>query len=317
MLALQLTLHSPSSAPSLHLTHVPLPSPPTSSHIVVKIHASAIQPSDILNAQGAFQSTSFPRIPGRDFAGKIARGPHHLLNSHVYGTSGSRHSFTEDGFQAQYAVVHIDAIAVMPKNMGFKTAATIGVPWTTASLALRRAVVKEGERVLVLGADGAVGTAVVEIARSKQCVVFTATRHDSSDINMISDPELNALGRLTEGRGLDAVIDMTGSLPLITAAVNKLADRGRIALIPSDYGAEVAIDRKDLHNGENVIIECNPLKERAEQMGIEMRSLTKRFESGQLKMPDATQWEEVGLDDGVMAYEKASRGEGKYVLVME
>jgi NADPH:quinone reductase len=39
--------------------------------LLIKVAASAIQPSDLLNSQGNFPQTTFPRIPGRDFAGVV------------------------------------------------------------------------------------------------------------------------------------------------------------------------------------------------------------------------------------------------------
>ena len=137
------------------------------NHLIVKVAASPIQPSDLVNTQGNFASTTFPRIPGRDFAGVVVQptsSPWH--GKSVYGTSGPVLGFTCDGAHAEFVRVSEDAVAELPQNMNLKQASVIGVPWTTAFIALTRADAKEGETVLVFGAGGAVGGAVVQLARS-------------------------------------------------------------------------------------------------------------------------------------------------------
>jgi hypothetical protein len=64
---------SSTESPSIRLEDVPIPFH-SEGHLLIKIYASAIQPSDVLNAQGSFSYTTFPRIVGRDFAGIIVAG---------------------------------------------------------------------------------------------------------------------------------------------------------------------------------------------------------------------------------------------------
>jgi NADPH2:quinone reductase len=88
MRALLLKIDQPSSPPSLITTTLPIPLPkPT--YVLVKVHAAAINPSDVLNASGAFSYTTFPRVPGRDFAGIVESGSSELQGKPVYGTSGN------------------------------------------------------------------------------------------------------------------------------------------------------------------------------------------------------------------------------------
>ena len=62
------------SSTSLAVEDVPQPSP-QSTDLLVKIHASNILPSDVLNSRGSFPTTTFPRTPGRDFSGTVVSGP--------------------------------------------------------------------------------------------------------------------------------------------------------------------------------------------------------------------------------------------------
>lgn len=64
--------------------------------------------------------------------------------------------------ESEYCLVHEDALAPKPKSLSFAQAACVGVPFTTAALTLRRANTSSSDTVLVLGAAGSVGSAVVQ-----------------------------------------------------------------------------------------------------------------------------------------------------------
>jgi NADPH2:quinone reductase len=202
------------------------------SQLLIKVAASPIQPSDLLNTQGNFPHTTFPRIPGRDFAGIViqpASSPWH--GKSVYGTSGANLGFTQDGTHAEFVLVSEDAVAEVPRGLDLKQASVMGVPWTTAFLALRRASAKKGEAVLVCGAGGAVGGAVVQIAKSSLfgCHVLTAGRGDKYDVDTAKYPDLKVAKDLTYGHGPDVVVDTTGDFGLMTAGLATLNIGGRLA----------------------------------------------------------------------------------------
>ena len=61
-------------------------------YVLVQVRASAVQPSDLMNIKGGFPHTTFPRVPGRDYAGVIVE-TEALAGQEVYGTSGNEVSF--------------------------------------------------------------------------------------------------------------------------------------------------------------------------------------------------------------------------------
>jgi NADPH:quinone reductase-like Zn-dependent oxidoreductase len=318
MKALHLTKPSPDSPPKLALISVPKPSP-KEGNVIVKIHASAIQPSDILNIKGLFPYTTFPRIPGRDFSGVVTEGPAELVGQEVYGTSGNVLSFTEDGAHAEFISVPIGAVAPKPKTLSWAQAATIGVPYTTASLALKKAGVKSGDTVLVLGANGAVGGAAAQLAASLGAKVLRGVRGDKGDVDTSGDPTLSALDELTEKKGVDVVIDTVGQPPLTAAAAKKLGRGGRLAFItaPRSGDTTLGIEMLDFYRLEKTLIGVNTLLYGVEDFVAEMKNMTPKFDEGSLTGPKEGEWNEVPLSDGVASYEKAGqRGEGKFVLVM-
>lgn len=271
-----------------------------------------------MNSKGSFSFTTFPRVPGRDFSGLIAEGPPSLIGKEVYGTSGNKQAFTIDGAQAEYILAPEHAVARKPKGLSFVQAACLGVPFTTAATALKRSGAKKGDVVLVLGANGAVGSAVVQLARGKGCKVLEGSRQENADVNTSKDPEMNAVDSLTEGKGVNVVIDTVGQPGLTQAAIAKLARGGTLTFIaaPKAGSQELAFNMMDFYRAERRIVGVNTLLYSAEEFAVELESITEMFDAGLLEA--GREWEKVKLEDGIAAYEKAGqRGAGKFVIVME
>ena len=151
MKALRVTKEGSSTEVSVQ--EVPKPSI-QAGELLVKVRASFVQPADILNSKGGFPLTTFPRTIGKDFAGTVVEGSDEWRGKDVYGTSGPTFGFTEDGGQAEYAVLREGAVAIKPGNLSFAQAAAVGTPYTTAMITLLRARTKPSDVVMVLGATG-------------------------------------------------------------------------------------------------------------------------------------------------------------------
>src|SRR5260370_17124488 len=106
----------------------------------------------------------FPRTPGRDYAGIVIDGPADTIGREVFGSSGDL-GIRRDGTHATHLVVEADAVVEKPKNLSWDEAAGIGVPFVTAMEGFRRAgMPNKDETVLVMGVNGKVGQAAVQIA---------------------------------------------------------------------------------------------------------------------------------------------------------
>jgi NADPH:quinone reductase len=303
MHALQVTRESPTSPTSLKLIDAPQPTAKP-GFALVKIKASSINPSDLMNTKGAFPSTTFPRIPGRDFAGTVVDGPANLVNKDVYGTSGGDFSFVLDGSHAEYALVPEALLAPKPRNLSFVQAANVGVPFTTAFITLERARAKAGEVVLVTGASGAVGTAAVQLARSRGCRVLTAGRSEGADVNLKADPEMKAAKELTGGKGPDVIVDTTGDLGILTASLSALASGGRLSYIaaPRSGDRSIHIDLLSHYRAQHELVGCNSLAWTEKQLGEMMSHLTELFESKELEASPDESFQVFNIKDGVDGY---------------
>lgn len=117
---------------------------------------------------------------------------------------------------------------------------------------------------------------------------------------------------------VDVVVDTIGSPALTSAAISKLGTRGRLVFIsaPREGESLLGVEMVGFYRSEKSLLGVNSLLYGAEEVGAELRDMSKLFESGFLRAGQG--WGEVKLEDGVEGFEKAGRrGGGKVVLVME
>lgn len=298
-----LRVHKDGDTTSLHIEDLPTPNP-SAGQVLVKIRASAVQPSDILNSTGSFGLTTFPRTLGRDFAGTVVEGPPHLTGKDVFGTSGDTFSFTVDGAQAEYAVLHADAVAIKPDQLSFEQAALLGTTFTTANLTLKRANIQVEDTVLVLGATGAVGSWVMKIAQAKGCKTIGVGRH-GTDIDSTQDPTLSKAKELTSGKGPTVAIDTVGDLGLTKAAFEVLAPLGRLCTITAPHSGtkELPIDIASLYRRQISLIGCNSTAyAQADMAKMLTEDLVPLVENGKLHAPELGNTVRLPLSQALDAY---------------
>ena len=131
-----LKFYQTGSLDDLHVEEVTVPIP-AEGEVLVEVKAAAINPSDIKNVQGKMHETTVPRIPGRDFAGMIVKGPDERLGQSVFGSGGNL-GFGRDGSHAQYLAVPATAVLPLPRNLGFNKRrgsaspiSRLGLRWST------------------------------------------------------------------------------------------------------------------------------------------------------------------------------------------
>src|SRR5260370_1156903 len=134
------------------------------NEVLIEVKAAAVNPSDVKAATGLMAYAVFPRTPGRDYAGVVIDGPPSWIGREVFGSSGDL-GIRRDGTHATHLAVEADAVVEKPKNLSWDEAAGIGVPFVTAMEGFRRAgMPTKAETVLVMGVNGKVGQAAVQIA---------------------------------------------------------------------------------------------------------------------------------------------------------
>jgi NADPH:quinone reductase-like Zn-dependent oxidoreductase len=173
---------------SFQLQSVPKPEPQP-GQVRIKVRAASVNPVDWKQAEHAAPGTRL--IPGRDLSGVIdavgdAAGPWRVGEAVIAIATG--------GSYAQYAVASVSALSAKPRRLTFEEAAGIPVAGETAWRALVTiANVKPGQRVLIHGGAGGVGSAAVQIAKARGAYVIAT-----------ASPTHNAFLR---SLGVDEVVD--------------------------------------------------------------------------------------------------------------
>lgn len=149
----------------LEVVDAPLPTAGR-GEVRVRVLASALQYTDVLIRRHLYPQTSARRLPfvlGYDVVGEIDQ-----LGGGVRGFQvGDRVAdMTVVGSNAAYRTLRADRLTRVPAGLDAAEAATLILSWTTAYQLLHRAArVKRGQRVLVHGAAGAVGQALLALGR--------------------------------------------------------------------------------------------------------------------------------------------------------
>ncbi len=153
-------------------------------HVVIRVRASSFNYHDVFTVRGMPGiKVPLPVVIGLDMAGEVAEvgpgvsgwkaGDRVLVNplNKKKGLMGEM----LDGGMAQYCLVAADQLIAMPANVGFEDAAALPVAYGTAHrMLITHDTVKAGERVLVLGASGGVGTGCVILAKLLGAEVIAA-----------------------------------------------------------------------------------------------------------------------------------------------
>ena len=98
----------------LRIEEVAIPEP-GEGEALIQVKAAAINPSDYKNVSGYFKNTTLPRTPGRDFAGIVVKGQHHV-GEEVWG-SPPKLGIVRDGCHAEYVVVPDETLSLKPKSL--------------------------------------------------------------------------------------------------------------------------------------------------------------------------------------------------------
>ena len=312
MKALRFNQYGPPSV----LTIEELPTPQLRAGLsLVRIDASAVNPSDVKNVAGAFK-TSLPRTPGRDYAGTVIAGDG--KGREVWG-SGPGFGVERDGCHAELVAMPAQWLADKPPHLSMEQAAAIGVPFVVAWNGLvQRAEVKSNETVLVTGAFGAVGRAVTQIAHWKGARVIGADvieRDSECDIyiNTKTQDLVSAVRAATNGKGVDLAYDTVGG-PLFEQCLKSLRIGGRQVAIASGAERRVSFDLIDFYHNLTCLIGVDSLKSTGPEIAAIMGALRQGFELGAIKPYPIQTWP---LHDAVAAYTAVGKGAGpeKHVLI--
>ncbi|MGZ3421932.1 MAG: NAD(P)-dependent alcohol dehydrogenase [Polyangiales bacterium] len=157
--------------------------PPKKGEVLVRVRAAALNPKDSFVRKGRFRVLSgnaFPKRIGVDFAGEVIEGDGLTPGTRVFGAL--EEVTYRRGTIAEEVVVRTRELARMPQ-LTFEEAAALPLVSLTSLQALRDiAEIAPGDRVLIHGASGGVGTVAIQIAKSLGALVTTTSSAQNREL---------------------------------------------------------------------------------------------------------------------------------------
>ena len=293
---------------------------PGKNEILVKVRAAGINGADILQRKGAYPAPqgSPADIPGLELAGEVvALGP----GASRFAEGDRVMAIVGGGGQAELAVVHERAAMPVPEALDWPAAGGFPEVFTTAHDALfSQAGLEAGERLLVHGGAGGVGTAAIQLGHAAGARVTATVRSEERR------PEVERLGATVvapdgfeEHGPFDVVLELVGA-PNMPANLKALAMLGRVVVIGVGAGAKAELNLLALMGKRGRIsastLRARPLEEKAAAQRLVERHVLPLVGSGAVHVPVA---ETFPLDRVEDAYERFTAGSklGKLVLQMD
>jgi NADPH2:quinone reductase len=210
--------------------------------VLIDVRAVGVTYPDLLLSRGLYQIRPDPPFTlGGDVAGVVVSGEGFTAGQRVAAVM-------PNGGAAERVAVARGHVYPLPDEVSFAEGAALPINYFTAEFALaRRAGLRPGETVLVLGAAGGVGTAALQVAKALGArtiaVVLDAAQVEfaravGADEVVLSDGFKDATLELTDGRGVDVVVDVLGGDGFLDA-LRTLAPFGRLLVIGFADGQKI------------------------------------------------------------------------------
>jgi putative PIG3 family NAD(P)H quinone oxidoreductase len=293
---------------------------PGAGEVLVRVRAAGLNGADMLQRAGAYPAPagSSPDIPGLELAGEVAE----LGAGAARFAAGDRvMAIVGGGGQAELAVVHERQLMPVPDGLDWPAAGGVPEVFTTAHDALfTQAGLAMGERLLVHGGAGGVGTAAVQLGRATGASVVATVRdrarHD--DVTALGADVVEPDG--FAGRGpFDVVLELVGA-PNLSMNLEALAPGGRVVVIGVSAGAKGELNLLALMGKRARIsgstLRARPLEQKATAARLMERHVLPLLARGEVRVPVSDTYP---LDRAADAYARFAAGGklGKIVLLMD
>jgi NADPH2:quinone reductase len=292
---------------------------PGSEEVLVRIHAAGLNGADMMQRRGLYPAPpgSPQDIPGMELAGEVAAlGP----AAGRFAAGDRVMAIVGGGAQAELATVHERQLMPVPEVLDWAAAGGLPEVFTTAYDAIfTQAELRPGERLLVHGGAGGVGTAAIQLARATGARVTATVRNEAlrDGVAALGAEVIAPEGFAEHGR-FDVILELVGA-PNLAENLQAIATGGRIAVIGVAAGAKGELNllalmgkRARIHGST---LRARPLEEKALVARDVEREVLPLFESGALRVPVA---ETFPLEDAAAAYERFAAGGklGKILLTL-
>jgi len=292
---------------------------PGDGEVLVAVMAAGLNGADMMQRRGVYPAPPGvpPDIPGLEFAGEIVE----CGSGAVRFSPGDRvMGIVAGGGQAELVVVHERMVMPVPESLSWNEAGGVPETFTTAHDGVfTQAGLQPGERLLVHGGAGGVGTAAIQIAHASGARV-TATVRNPDHRESVRKLGANVIAPegFVEHGPFDVILELVGA-PNMPGNLEALALWGRIMVIGISAGAKAEVNlgvamqrRARIYNST---LRPRPLEEKAMTARAMERSVLPMLDSGAVRVLIESTYP---LEDAVAAYDHFARGRklGKIILTM-
>jgi putative PIG3 family NAD(P)H quinone oxidoreductase len=291
---------------------------PGAGQVLVRVRAAGVNGADMMQRRGRYPAPpgSPQDIPGLELAGEVEAlgdgAARFAQGDRVMGIVGG-------GGQGELAVVHERQLMPVPDAVALPDAGGLPEVFTTAHDALfTRAALRPGERLLVHGAAGGVGTAAVQLGHALGAHVTATVRNPGArdEVAGLGADEVAEPEGFEQYGPFDVILELVGA-PNLGANVKALNTEGRIVIIGIGAGAKAELNLAALMAKRGRImastLRARPLEQKAATARAMEREVLPWFQRGDLRVPVAATF---ALDDVAAAYDHFAAGGklGKIIL---
>ncbi len=291
---------------------------PGSGEVLVRVRGAGLNGADMLQRRGRYPAPpgAPADIPGLELAGEVAAlGP----GAERFSVGDRVMGIVAGGGQAELVTVHERVLMPVPERLSWAEAGGLPEVFTTAHDALfTQADLQPGERLLVHGGAGGVGTAGIQLARAAGARVIATVRNESvRDQVAALGAEVIAPEEFGSRGPFDVILELVGA-PNLGEDVAALATCGRIMVIGIGGGAKGELNLAALMAVRGRVLASTlrprPLEEKALTARAVERSVLPLIAAGTVNVPIAATYP---LDEVEVAYERFTAGGklGKIVLL--
>lgn len=276
---------------------------------LVRMHAATINPLSNFVRKGELGTTPAPLVLGNEGSGVVEESGRFKPGTRVAIFGGGKLGVVQDGLFQQWALVENKRLVELPDTLNWDEGAALTVNYLTALGALKRSAnLRSGQTVLVSGATGGVGHALMQATKalgghpialvsSSEKALRAKQAGAGSVIDLSSENLVEAIQRLTDGRGANMAMDPVGG-PLLGQMMHSLTHRGRLVSIGFTAGKETPLDLVDVVVHEKSVVGYSVNFDTDEDLALALDELADLAGKGLLKP----------LIDSTYAIEEFERG---------
>src|ERR1041385_7028708 len=235
-----IVMHERGGPEVLRYETVPIPTPGP-NEVLIRVHAATVNHTDIFHRTGQFYiQKELPHILGMDVAGEIVALGDGVTGWHTRDRVVATFEALgreRDGAYAEYTTLPTDQLRHIPEELDYPAAASIGLAFTTAWIALFYiGNLGAGDRIAIHAASSGVGTSAIQIAHWNNAQVLAISDIDKADrlralgAEIVIDRKTDVVASImkeTGGRGATFVLDLIGK-PTLQSSIEMLSRNGRI-----------------------------------------------------------------------------------------